>query len=151
MRRIAPPRPPAKPLPSRPVRKGSYAPMVSLAVVLAVAALLALAGCADHTHPPASLAAKPPPEWMTDAQRILWADTLDDVPPGALEAIDWGMFAEYIETLDRYARMVLQERDGNVSVAFVRALNETAAVAVHLAAELGLTPLGRARIAGTSH
>ena len=34
---VAPPRPPPRPLPSRPFRKGSYAPMASLIVWLALA------------------------------------------------------------------------------------------------------------------
>jgi len=107
------------------------------------------------------LSSKPPPDFFTDTQRELWTDALLDAPAGVLARIDWGLLVAYIETLDRYFRAIEAQRaldrgqqlpfltkgkNGPITSPFIRIMNHCIALNARLAAEMGFTPSGRARI-----
>jgi phage terminase small subunit len=64
----------------------------------------------DRLEAPGELSGKRPPIWMDDAQRKLWREVLADAPRGVLRRIDAVLFANYIELLDRYRRLVAAQR-----------------------------------------
>jgi hypothetical protein len=68
------------------------------------------AGRGDRLEAPGELSGKRPPIWMDDAQRKLWREVLADAPRGVLRRIDAVLFANYIELLDRYRRLVAAQR-----------------------------------------
>ena len=111
-------------------------------------------------HAPGNLKDKPPPEWMTPAQRELWTEALLDAPLGVLRRIDWAVFANYIEVVDRHAQCIraqqtldrgkpvpflLKGAGGYTLSPYFRAVNSLSLIMLKLQTELGFTPLSRAR------
>lgn len=111
-------------------------------------------------HAPGDLRDKPPPDWLTPSQRELWTETLLDAPANVLRRIDWGLFANYIEILERHAQLVraqqqldrgkplpylMKTKGGFVLSPYVRAINHCSLIMVRLQTELGFTPVARAR------
>lgn len=108
------------------------------------------------------LAAKPPPGWMTSAQRELWAECLLDAPRDLLRRIDWAVFANYIELVDRHAILIRAQQKLNQDLAlpfliktssgiavspYLRAINQCVLLMTRLQGEMGFTPIARARFA----
>jgi P27 family predicted phage terminase small subunit len=119
---------------------------------------------ADIAEPEAAgdLATKPPPEWMTASQREFWTETLLDAPKDVLRRIDWAMFAGYVETWDRYVRLIQaqQRLDAATEVPFLikgasgphispylRQMDRCLLLLARYGGEMGFTPAGRARLA----
>jgi phage terminase small subunit len=109
---------------------------------------------------PGDLAQKPAPEWMTEAQRILWTEILLDAPRGLLRRIDWVVFANYVEVVDRHAKAVQAQRqldegqampflvkrkDGPGVSPYLRIINHCVLIMRNLQGEMGFTPSARAR------
>ena len=103
---------------------------------------------------------KPPPEWLTPAQRDFWCETLLDAPRDLLKRIDWAMFAEYVQTWDRYVTAVLAQRkldadaplpflvkgsNGPVTSPYLRQMNHCIVLLTRLQVEMGFTPVARTR------
>jgi P27 family predicted phage terminase small subunit len=108
------------------------------------------------------LATRPPPEWMTASQREFWTETLLDAPKDVLRRIDWALFAGYVETWDRYTRLVRaqQRLDAATEVPFLikgasgphispylRQMDRCLLLLARYGGEMGFTPAGRARLA----
>jgi P27 family predicted phage terminase small subunit len=106
------------------------------------------------------LAHKPAPEWMTEAQKELWAEVLLDAPKNLLRRIDWVVFANYIEIVDRHAKAVQAQRkldegqplpflvkhkDGPGISPYIRVINHCVLIMRNLQGEMGFTPQARAR------
>jgi P27 family predicted phage terminase small subunit len=106
------------------------------------------------------LAHKPAPEWMTAAQRDLWAEILLDAPRELLRRIDWVVFANYIEVVDRHAKAVQAQRkldegqalpflvkrkDGPAISPYIRVINHCVLIMRNLQGEMGFTPQARSR------
>lgn len=104
---------------------------------------------------------KPPPEWLTPAQRDFWCETLLDAPRDLLKRIDWAMFTEYVQTWDRYVTAVLAQRkldadaplpflvkgsNGPVTSPYLRQMNHCIVLLTRLQVEMGFTPVARTRI-----
>jgi phage terminase small subunit len=109
---------------------------------------------------PGDLAHKPAPEWMTAAQRDLWAEILLDAPRELLRRIDWVVFANYIEIVDRHAKAVMAQRKLDEGQAlpflvkgkdcpaispYIRVINHCVLIMRNLQGEMGFTPSARAR------
>jgi P27 family predicted phage terminase small subunit len=107
------------------------------------------------------LAHKPAPEWLTDSQRELWADLLLDAPRDLLKRIDWSVFANYIEVVDRHARLVqaqqkldqdqslpflVKSKHGPMLSPYLRAINHCVLLMIRMQGEMGFTPAARARL-----
>lgn len=108
------------------------------------------------------LATRPPPEWMTASMRDFWTETLVDAPKDILRRIDWALFAGYVETWDRYTRLVRaqQRLDAGLDLPFLVKTNSGPTISPYLrqmdrcllllarySGEMGFTPAGRARLA----
>lgn len=115
---------------------------------------------------PGDLAHKPAPEWMTAAQRDLWAEILLDAPADLLRRIDWVVFANYIEIVDRHAKAVLAQRkldegqalpflvkrkDGPAISPYLRVINHCVLIMRNLQGEMGFTPQARSRFKLSDH
>ena len=79
------------------------------------------AGREVEVEAPGDLAPKPPPEWLSQAARGFWTETLVDAPQGILRRADWPLFAAYCETWDRYTRLVQaqQRLDQDLAMPFL--------------------------------
>jgi P27 family predicted phage terminase small subunit len=111
---------------------------------------------------PGELAGMRPPEWMTKRQRVIWSSVLGRAPKGLLRAIDYEVFAQYIELVDRYERaiaaqaqldarnpeapMLVKGSTGVVMSPYIRIIDRTVLLMARLQSELGFTPVGRARL-----
>ena len=107
------------------------------------------------------LAHKPAPDWLTDAQRQLWSDFLLDAPRDVLKRIDWAVFANYIEVVDRHARLIraqqkldqgtempflVKAKHGPMLSPYLRAINHCVLLMIRMQGEMGFTPAARARL-----
>jgi phage terminase small subunit len=119
------------------------------------------AGRADPLAAPGDRKGKRPPSRMDEAQRKLWHEVLADAPPGVLRRIDAVLFANYVELLDRYRRLLAAQRqldraqpmpflvkakDGVVVSPYLRPLNHCIFLLTRLAGEMGFTPVSRVRL-----
>ena len=110
---------------------------------------------------PGDLATRPPPEWMTAAQREFWTETLVDAPKDILQRIDWVLLAAYCEVWTRYTRLVKaqQHLDAGLDLPFLvkgsagpmispylRATNQCLVLLARYAGELGFSPAARASL-----
>ena len=79
------------------------------------------AGREVKVEAPGDLASKPPPEWLTTQQKKFWGEALADAPKGLLRRADWAMFVGYVETWDRYTRLVQaqQRLDADLDLPFL--------------------------------
>jgi P27 family predicted phage terminase small subunit len=114
---------------------------------------------ATDLEAPGQLAERAPPRWMTRAQKKLWKEVLLDAPHEILRRIDWALFANYIELVDRHARAVLAQRQLDQSVLpflvrgkngleaspYLRVINQCVMLMTRLQTEMGFTPVARAR------
>ncbi len=104
----------------------------------------------------------PAPEWLTDRQQQYWTEFLVDAPKGILRRIDWGIYAAYVQTWDRYVKAVtaqqklddhqalpflLKSKSGLTLSPYMRVQNHCIAILLRLAAELGFSPAARAHLA----
>lgn len=105
------------------------------------------------------LALKSVPEWLSESQRALWADILLDAPKEVLRRIDWVLFCNYIELVDRHAHLVQAQRrlnegepwpflikgqHGLALSPYLRAINHCVLLMTRLQGEMGFTPASRA-------
>ena len=106
---------------------------------------------------------KPAPSWLTPSQRELWTEVLLDAPRALLRRIDWAVFANYIEVLDRHAQLIQAQQQLNRGQAmpylvkgpngfavlspYLRAINHCVLLMARLQSEMGFTPAARARFA----
>jgi P27 family predicted phage terminase small subunit len=116
----------------------------------------------DEPQAVGDLATKAPPDWMTPSMRDFWTETLVDAPKDILRRIDWALFAGYVETWDRYTRLVRaqQRLDAATEVPFLikgasgphispylRQMDRCLLLLARYGGEMGFTPAGRARLA----
>ena len=116
------------------------------------------AGREVEVEAPGDLASKPPPEWLTTQQKKFWGEALADAPKGLLRRADWAMFVGYVETWDRYTRLVQaqQRLDADLDLPFLvrgsggpalspylRAMNHCLMLLIRIETELGFTPTAR--------
>lgn len=119
------------------------------------------AGREVEVEAPGELSSKPPPEWMTTAQREFWTETLLDAPKDILRRIDWVLFAAYCEVWDRYTRLVKAQQRldtgldlpflvkgsaGPVISPYLRSMNQALILLARYSAELGFSPAARASL-----
>jgi hypothetical protein len=97
--------------------------------------------------------ASEPPEWFNDPPRkVVWFDTLPDVPRNLLYWIDSQAFATYVGLIVRHREAVLTQRqlDRNNSLHVispcVRIVDRCIILMRALQQEMGFTPSARARI-----
>jgi phage terminase small subunit len=122
----------------------------------------------EHESPaPGDLPDLAPPAWLTPAQRKIWLEVLADAPAGVLRKIDGRMFGQYCALSERLevalraqARLdempaasdlplLVRGPNGARESPYIRLIDRTILALTRLAAELGFTPVARARL-GTS-
>ena len=99
-----------------------------------------------------------PPAFLDDPQRVLWDEIVKKSPAGLLTAVDRGLVARYVVTLDAYAEGVKEwNRTGKVRIVttpegresespLLKALRRDLDPLRAMEAELGYTPAARSRI-----
>jgi P27 family predicted phage terminase small subunit len=95
-----------------------------------------------------------PPAWLTKAQRDGWKYAIEHAPRSVLRRIDRGLLAAWVTAEDchRQARMALamnglvDSRSGKASP-YVAIATAQAQIMIRTAADMGFTPVSRARIA----
>lgn len=108
------------------------------------------------------LATRPPPEWMTAAQKKFWAETLANAPRDLLRRADWPLFGAYCEVWTRYENLVQaqQRLDKGLALPFLvkgasgapalspylRQMNQCLILLARYAGELGFSPAARAAL-----
>lgn len=99
-----------------------------------------------------------PPNWMSEAQKAVWAEAIAATPKGLLRKIDAGVFGQWVvceETFRQAAQHVAAEgvmvpaTEGSKNLVqnpWLSIRNKQIALATKLAAQLGFEPASRSRI-----
>lgn len=98
------------------------------------------------------------PEWMTQEQAEAWNYAVGHAPLHVLRAIDRGVLAVWVVAEDTHRKaamqiektglVIKQGKDRVVPNPYTKVLHQQAMVMIKAAAELGFTPVARARLAG---
>lgn len=106
--------------------------------------------------PPGKLEDQPPPDGLSDAQKIIWRQAIKSAPPGMLRHLDESVLEVWVVACERH-------RDASKRVAelgsllkgktgtpyqnpYLAIMNKQAAILLKAAAELGFTPSSRSRV-----
>jgi phage terminase small subunit len=121
----------------------------------------------NREHEPAApgdLAALAPPAWLSPRQRQIWFELLADAPGGVLRKIDGRMLAQYCVLSERLevalggqARLdampastelplLVRAPNGVRESPYLRLIDRTIVALTRLSAELGFSPVSRARL-----
>jgi P27 family predicted phage terminase small subunit len=115
---------------------------------------------ATEPQAPGDLRDEKPPRWLSARQRAIWRDIVKRAPP-VLRPIDRELLAQYVELVDRHQRAAAQQAKldageglpllirgaaGLLPSPYLGIMTRASLVMVRLAAEMGFTPSGRARL-----
>lgn len=98
-----------------------------------------------------------PPDWLSGRQRAIWRHVAMHMPPGVLKQADCAVLAAYCvavdmhrdaaERLEAEGLTIIGRDGGTVRNPLLMALTQSATAMMRAAAELGLTPTARVRLA----
>lgn len=98
------------------------------------------------------------PDWMTEEQKAAWRYAVANAPLGILRAADRGALAVWVVAEDTHRRastalgssgLLVRNGDGPAEAnPLIHIAHKQALVMIKAAAELGFTPVARARLAG---
>jgi phage terminase small subunit len=113
-----------------------------------------------------------PPAFMTPAQKASWRSAIANAPVGVLKSIDTSLLFVWVELevrhrtaareLARYDRAAKKKNDGGLPLlmkgkdgqfvpsAYIRIMNQAAALMIKAAQELGFTPTARPRLSAAT-
>ncbi len=105
------------------------------------------------------------PDWMSDSQRQIWADAVDNAPLGVLKACDAGILTVWVIAADQHQVASLQQAklDAGASLPlmsvdrngtplpspYLGIINKAALVMLKAGSELGFSPSTRPRMVGS--
>jgi P27 family predicted phage terminase small subunit len=116
---------------------------------------------AAEPQAPGDLRSEKAPKWLSARQRAIWRDIVKRAPLGVLRPIDRELLAQYVELVDRHQRaaaaqakldagdglpLLIRGISGLVPSPYLGIMTRASSVMVRLAAEMGFTPSGRARL-----
>lgn len=106
--------------------------------------------------PAGKLEERPPPDVLSDAQKIVWRQAIKSAPPGMLRHLDESVLVVWVTACERHADAskqvsklgsLLKGKTGTpYQNPYLAIMNKQAAILLKAAAELGFTPSSRSRV-----
>lgn len=98
-----------------------------------------------------------PPDWLTETQRQVWVEAVNNAPPGLLRGIDESVFLVWVvakdlhrdasEKIAKYGAVIKSPANGTAMQSpFVSVLNRQAQIMLKAASEMGFSPSSRSRV-----